>query len=324
METPHGIWALLDGRAGNDTQTLGLAQALGTPYTKKRINYTNAVLLPNRLRGTSLIGFDEKHSDPLQAPFPDMVIGTGRRLAPLIHWIKNQSPDTFTVQLMHPQMPLEQFDCVMLPSHDDHPERENVVDVLGAPHRLQERDLKRAAHEWAPHLTPWTEPVTAVLLGGNTKAGKLRKTEIEQLLNQLRQHPGGLWITVSRRTPALIIDWLRKTVKAPDRLTIPGEGANPYLAYLALADRIVVSGESVSMVSEACFTGKPVYIFSPEHTMKPKHTRLRDTLITHGYAVPVAEYPRSRTPDQHLDETSRLADVIKDRYVERRKAPMNA
>ena len=143
------IWVLADDRAGNRAQCLGVADRLGIPYEIKEIRYTSLVYLPNILRGKSLRGIDRASARALRAPWPDMIIAAGRRIAPVARWIKRQSPKTKLVQLMWPDAGAVDFDCIILPSHDrEHKDAPNVLRVLGAPHRITPQVMSGAAELW--------------------------------------------------------------------------------------------------------------------------------------------------------------------------------
>ena len=82
------IWALTEDRPGNNSQSIGLATALGWPYEVKEVRFSVLARLPNRLLGASRIGIDSARSASMAPPWPDLVIATGRRLAPVARWIQ--------------------------------------------------------------------------------------------------------------------------------------------------------------------------------------------------------------------------------------------
>jgi len=92
-----------------------------------------------------------------------------------------------------------------------------------------------------------------------------------------------------------------------------GKSENPYLAYLGVADQFIVSGESVSMISEACLTGKPVYIWEPARSHR-KHHEFRQDLYTQGYAQPLSSPFLPYNPKK-LDEMSRVILLLKERLA---------
>ena len=88
------VWVLIDDRPGNSTQSLGLADALGWPYEVKQLHFSRIAKLHNlhdRLLGSTIISLDQKQSDPLNPPYPDLVIAAGKRSVPIARWIRKQS-----------------------------------------------------------------------------------------------------------------------------------------------------------------------------------------------------------------------------------------
>ena len=99
-ESLPGIWVLTDGRPGHDHQALGVAEALGWPFAIRGIDYGPLARLPNLLLGRSTRGLSAAARNALVAPWPDLVIGAGRRTAPVARWLKRRNPKAFLVQLM--------------------------------------------------------------------------------------------------------------------------------------------------------------------------------------------------------------------------------
>jgi mitochondrial fission protein ELM1 len=129
--------------------------------------------------------------------------------------------------------------------------------------------LNQAADAWRQRLAHLARPYTAVLVGGDSGPFVFtaeKGQRLGQLVNSMALHDGGsLLITDSARTPGPAFEAFQRelTVSAHvHRWSDAGE-TNPYLAYLALADQLVVTGESMSMLTEASFTCKPLYIFDP-------------------------------------------------------------
>ena len=93
---PPLIWALLDDRAGNRSQCLGVADALGLAYTVKEVRYSLFAGLPNGFLGASLIGLSPDSRLEFQPPWPDVVIAAGRRAAPVARAIRKLSANRCT------------------------------------------------------------------------------------------------------------------------------------------------------------------------------------------------------------------------------------
>src|SRR5215831_4008262 len=163
------VWALTDERAGNTSQTLGVAERLGLPVRIQRIQYTPRIRVPNWARGGSRIGVDQE-TLRLEAPWPKVVIAAGRRLAPISRHIKHRSLGrTKIVQIMDPEWASADFDLLVIPKHDRIVGGRNVVRVTGAPHRITPERLATAAQEWSIDERLYPRPWLAVLVGGDAK-----------------------------------------------------------------------------------------------------------------------------------------------------------
>lgn len=295
--TDKKVWVLADDRAGNVAQALGVAEALGEEIEIKNIRYTKWVALPNFLRGASLIGVTEETAKELSAPWPDYVISAGRRSAPVARWIKKQSQGkTKIIHMMYPgYFGLSDFDLVVLPYHDGcRLDRENIMRVIGAPHRVTPEKLAAEKEKWAPVFERLPRPMIAVIVGGATKDKPFTVNMAKDFaakVKKMGENLGGasFLVTTSRRTgraqeqaikdglcePMFFYEWGNK------------EMDNPYFGFLASADHIVVTGDSVSMCSEACATEVPVYIYAPKGSVGKKHALLHQELYEKGLAHPL-------------------------------------
>lgn len=317
------VWALLDDRAGNTAQTRGIAQALGFAFTEIPVTYTRLVQLPNALRRTSFLGIARSTKKALlDMDTPDVIITTGRRLAPLALALKRRFPHVFLIHLMHPDCPLDGFDCVILPEHDQPQPRPNVLTSLGAPHALSPASLKELAAKATPPCK--TRPIIAVLIGGDNKYGTMEVQEIDAIVDVLRptMTPSTfLHVTTSRRTSATCVQRLKQVLSTyPHTLYTYGNHAtNPYPAMLGFADAIIVTGDSVAMCTESCATGKPVFIAITHATTSPKHQRFISSLFAKGYAKPLDRFSLSWHPEQPLLEAQRLAPLLRAQYITHQK-----
>ncbi len=288
-DTPE-IWVLCDDRAGNVGQCLGVAEALGMPFVRKDIAYNSWAKLPNFLLGVSLRGVTQETKKSLKGPWPDLVIAAGRRTAPIARYIKHKSDHkTKLVQVMHPgHSGALDFDLICVPAHDDKKLLPNEISMIGAPHRVTPEKLEEARKHWADTFKPLGEPLIALIVGGATKDKEFTKemaVALGQTVNKLaKDNNAGLLITTSRRTGDVASDLMNEISVPAHTFKWGDEGENPYFGYLACADHIIVTGDSVSMCSEACASDKPVYIYAPENMISAKHSRMVDTLCQGGYA----------------------------------------
>lgn len=318
MEITSRIWVLTDDKPGNRTQSLGVAAKLPWGYEEKRIELNNWAKLPNRLLGKSRIS----GGGELQAPWPDMVIAAGRRLVPLLRYIKKQNPKCFTVYLMRPDAPLTDFDLLAIPQHDRPKNHPNLITTLGAPHGVTAEKLAAAIVEWQEQLAHLLSPRIAVLAGGNSASARYELEDFHELgvlASELANAAKGtLMVTTSRRTGKAATDYLRLALSAEHELFAwSPEAPNPYHAFLGTAEAIVVTGDSMSMCAEACGTGKPVFIYIPRKgKLAPKLRAMHESLFDAGLAQPLTANMRiDWQPTVMLDEAGRIAAEILRRFT---------
>jgi mitochondrial fission protein ELM1 len=276
-------WLILGQRAGDNAQVRALARALGWPAEVKQIHYDEAETTGFKDRGASLIGVDRTASASLEAPWPELIIAIGRRSAPVVRWIRDQARQagtaTLLVHLGRPRVDLDLFDLIVTTPQYNLPPGPNVMELSLPIVFVDAAELGRAAAAWHERFASLPRPWHAVLVGGPTPQLAFGSEEAGRLLSELTawqaRHGGGLLITTSPRTPPVVTDTLRASLRASrQHLLFPfaAGGDNPYLALLALADDFVVTVDSASMVAQAASRRKPIYLFDLpklEPTRKP-------------------------------------------------------
>jgi mitochondrial fission protein ELM1 len=265
---PPRVWTLLGEREGDNAQIRGLAEALGWPAEAKRLTYTRRYKCWNLLLGASLLSLDRRASSALVPPWPDLVIAAGRRSAPVARWIRKQSGGRARlVHIGRPWAPLRCFDLVITTPQYGLPQRPNVLHNALPIIRGDASRLAEARTHWAPRLAALPRPLVALLVGGDSPPYVLDPTTAERLGQQARDGAralgGTLVVTCGPRVRAPAVEALAAATRGAGHFHRwrPDDPDNPYLAYLALADRFIVTGDSASMLAEACLTGKPVSIF---------------------------------------------------------------
>jgi hypothetical protein len=266
--SPPRVWLLADDRGGNTTQSLGLAEALGWPYERKDLHPGPLSVLNNRVLGASLAGISIARSTPLEPPWPDLVIGAGRRTAPVALWIREQSRGL--ARLVHLGRKggddAERFDLVATPRYCElfaHPHRVETEMPL---HGVVPAKLAAAADRWRERLSAYPSPRIAVLVGGDSGQYRMDAAQAQRLAESAgrmaRERGGSVLATTSRRTGPAATEAFRAALGPGPFVHRAGDpGENPYLGLLALADVLVVTGDSESMLAEAAATGKPLVIF---------------------------------------------------------------
>ena len=316
------VWLLIDDRAGNKSQVLGVARALGLQFMIKDIGYTAAAALPNYMLMSSFSMLTQSSRVNLAAPWPDIVIAAGRRTAPVARRIKELSGGkAFLVQIMHPGSSGEEdFSLIAVPRHDAMGEAENRFTMTGAPHGVTAESLAEGNQAWGGKFDALPRPHVALIVGGDTKRKKFTPamaTELGERAAKLVGDAGGsLLVTTSRRsTPEATAALIGALGDTPAHIFKWGdEGDNPYMGYLAQAEHIIVTGDSVSMCSEACATGRPVYIFAPKKMISHKHAKLHKDLYAKGYARPLEEAENLEAwSHEPLNAAFEVADEIRKR-----------
>lgn len=292
MSDPAAIWVLADDRAGNVGQCLGVAEALGRPFMVKDIRYAALARLPNLVRGAGLMGVSPESRAALTAPWPQLVIAAGRRTAPVARWIKRQGGGRL-VQIMDPGPGgRADFDLLAVPRHDGGLHGANIFEMTGAPHRVTAAKLAEAAEVWRGRFAHLPRPWVGLIVGGDTRKRPFSPDMAADLGRRAAAlaQGGSVLVTTSRRTSTAAEAALFAAIPEP-RLahSWAAGGDNPYFGLLALCDALVVTGDSVSMVSEACASPAPVYIYAPFGWVVAKHAHLHADLYAQGYAKPLPD-----------------------------------
>jgi len=329
MISNRTVWVLADDRAGHANQALGVADALACDYHVKALRYNRVSLLPNLLLGAGFGHLTEQVREELRQPWPDIVIAAGRRTAPVARAIKRHGGGRpFLVQCMWPEAGVDNFDLIAVPAHDSKPQRPNVIETVGAPHRMTRARLAAAAKSWGVRIGGLPRPRLALLVGGNTRGHRFDAAAARVLaerVGQLHQALGGsLLVTTSRRTTPEARNTLYRTLRPTHRFDWgQDEQDNPYEAYLALSDAVVVTGDSTAMCTEACATGRPVYIDAPTGATAAKHKALHARLQELGFARPLDDAVAAGAIEpwqyQPLDDAAMVASEALRRFGTRRE-----
>jgi mitochondrial fission protein ELM1 len=316
-------WVVTDGRLGMINQCRGLVAALGVTAVEKKIAlsapwcWLPPALTPAHLSVLSASG------DGLSPPWPDLLIGTGRKsVAPVLAVKRASGGHTFCVQVQYPDVALGKFDLIIAPDHD-RLSGDNVISTLGSLHGVTAAVLDDARTRFADAVADLPHPLIAVLLGGNNAVYRMDESVAARLAGDLAALAGangcGLAITASPRSPDSAVAEIKR--RLADELANSkavfwdGTGDNPYLGYLAHADAIIVTADSVNMVSEAAATGKPVHVIDlPGGSDKFRrfHSAMAEAGITRPFSGAIEHWSYSAP-----DDTARVAAEIHRRMEQR-------
>jgi mitochondrial fission protein ELM1 len=262
------VWLLMGDRVGDNSQVVGLGEALGWRLEKKYFVYTRFEKLVNLPFAAHLLGVVQEESSTLEGPWPDVVISAGRKNEPIARYIRKQADKP--VRLVHMGRPwarLETWDLIVTTPQYRLPNDPNVLHNDAPLHRVTRKRLDVAADSWRERVAHLPRPLVVVLAGGNSGPYPFDRASGERLAAQAdalaKELGGSILITTSARTLEETTDALFSGIDSPSIFYRwkKDDPDNPFFAFLGLADHVVVTADSVSMMAEACATGKPVYLF---------------------------------------------------------------
>lgn len=279
------------------TQARGLAQAVAGSVIEKTV-------------GKSAF-------DP---PWPDIVVSCGRRAAGRALAVRRASQGrTLAVHIQDPRLRAAAFDLVIAMAHDAIPAGGNVIKVATALHDVTPKRLADAGAAWRDRLEKLGQPLAGVIIGGDLRGRRFTRSDDQALIRRLERmrkgSAGALAVTPSRRTPAHTLALLGEVFgEDPHVFVWNGAGENPYLGILALADRLIVTSDSVSMISEALATPHPVEVFDLGF---PRHQGFIQALVDDRLIRRFTGDPAPPPARARLDATVYAADAVR-RLIQRR------
>lgn len=319
-ELPHTLvgecWVITDQAAGNQRQALALAEQMGMPVRHLVLSLRAPwSWLSPRLTLGGRLALPASQRAAFAPPWPALAIGCGRSAALLTRLLRGLSEAyCHTVQVLDPRIAPSHWDTVITPKHDGLT-GPYVLNPLGSLNPVDDNWLADG-REASPALGYLPRPRVGVLLGGPRSGIRIDADYARQLIAHLlarRQREGGsLLVLTSRRTPAAVAELMRAALRGIPGLlwTGPDDGNNPYPGVLGWADRLVVTPDSVNMLSEACAVGCAVHTFVSGNLpakLARFHRSLREAGLLHDIDedAPVQQAP--------LRETAAIAEVLRKR-----------
>lgn len=283
------IWVLLGHRKGDNNQLLALAQALGVPFETRTLRYNGLRRLPKRLLGAGLAAVLPSARKWLRPPWPDLVLGIGHRSVPVARYIRRASGGrSKLVRLGNPRLDAKHFDLVITTPQYGLQPSERVLRVPLTIASLQRQE--EATDEERVFLDALPRPHRLMVIGGRNKHWRVDEADATDaaraLMDRCDEDGGTLIVVGSPRTEASVQRAVGKAIAGSRHRHVAGEMPR-YRSLLQDADEIHVTADSISMLSEAIFTGKPV-------GMIPVRRGVRGTL---AYALPsLGRRPRPDLP----------------------------
>lgn len=262
------VWSLVGHRVGDNTQVRALAEALNWPAETKTLEWKKPLpsWTPRYGRQATLKHLIKDSQHLFAPPWPDIVISVGWRSVPVARWIRKQCGAKL-VHIGRPRAPLKYFDLVLTTPQYRLPNTENVLQLAGPLTTLSPQRLARAADNWRERLSYLPRPWIAVLIGGDAPPFHLPASAARDMAikcaDLAKSLSGSLLIASGPRTPAGTVETVTQQIDVPHySYDWSADRENPYLAFLALADRFVVTNDSISMAQEAASTERPLYLYS--------------------------------------------------------------
>ncbi len=305
------IWILSDAKVGHTTQSEALARLLGWPYEVKHLRFHGWNRFQKVLWGLlppHTVGLDIARSSPLNPPWPDIVINAGWRSIPIARWIRKQNHGhTRIIQLGRKGgFSIDLFDVAITPTYYDFPSHPRRIETVTPLNQLTQRNIDEVSRQW-PNLFQNTPSLRIVLiLGGPTTVFSFPLDMATRLAHQVKdlakQWGGTIFAITSPRTGEAIAQAFESVLQPEHSLHRwkAGHTNNPYLAYMAGADVILITGDSESMLAEAASLGKPMYIIPLPEKAQPWISRLNDWVIQRAHSRPLNKRGTVR-PQQSME-----------------------
>jgi len=262
---------LTEGYHGMISQVEGLAKALKAEFQHKIVrlnlmwNYIPPKLTPISkiiLKDSNYISYDDTF---------DLVISCGRKSVVPSIILKKKNDKIFTIHIQDPKVSFKNFDLIVAPEHDNLV-GENVINSKGAIHYITKDEIEKANSYLSDKIN--SNKIVSLILGGPNKYYNFSNEELTKIFNKVRSNFISIGYKIiiipSMRTPKRIIDLASKEFLS-DGYVVNSVDKQAYLASFALANKIVVTCDSTSMISEAAASGKPIFIAH----MRPKMNNYR-------------------------------------------------
>tara|TARA_B100000686_G_scaffold280314_1_gene301387 strand:- start:189 stop:1136 length:948 start_codon:yes stop_codon:yes gene_type:complete len=304
---------LTQGMHGMISQVEGLAKALNTDFSHKIVRLSFPWnLIPPKFTPTSETVLKDKNYIK-EEEIPDLVISCGRKSVIPSILLKKRNPKIFTIHIQDPKVNLKNFDIIVAPEHDNL-NGDNVYSSKGAIHYITESEI----HKAKPYLITKinSQKVVSLILGGPNKYYSFDEAQLLQIFNKIKSifvSKGYKVIVIpSMRTPKEIINFAIKEMGSCGYV-VNKVDKQAYLSAYALANYIVVTCDSTSMISEAATSGKPIFVAH----MKIKKNNYRfqrffELFKQMGITKDLGEKVETWTYNKH-NEAQRIALVIKNK-----------
>ncbi len=302
---------LTEGLHGMISQVEGLAKALDLEYFHEKVELNNFwKFIPPKITPVKKFVFKNK----IQKDF-DIIISCGRKsVIPSIFLKKINKKKIKNIHIQDPKVNFQNFDYIISPEHDDL-KGENIINSKGAIHYLTTTEIEEKKNYLSDRIAKEKKIVT-LILGGPTKYYTYSNQNIlnifSKISKQILKTDFQLIVIPSNRTPVKTIE-LAKKFFSKEHLIIEKVDKNSYLSSLGVADYIIVTCDSSSMISEAALTGKPLYVAMIPPSKKDTRFKKFRKLFENMNIIREFDEKLETWNYEKLDETKRIAYEIKDK-----------
>lgn len=314
------VLILVDDRIGAASQAIGLAEELDLSYKIINLKYNFLINLPNFILGNLALGVKNKAQLKIA---PKLVISAGRRAATAALFVKKFSQNkSKIIQIMNPNMDFKKFDLVILPKHDRAAGVDNLVTTIGALTKINEEKIAQEAKKFVEEFAGIEKTKIALIIGGPSKSTDFTIDAAKKLASQAAQIAKNmnaiLLVVTSRRTNTNLVEAVKSSLNCDYKFfdwNLVKE-KNPYFAILHYADFFIISGDSVSMISECCYFAKPTFIFDEGNIATKKHKIFHEELFSKNFARKLKENMSvlEKFSAGKLEETKRVAKIILSKF----------
>jgi len=302
---------LTEGLHGMISQVEGLAKALDLEYFHEKVELNNFwKFIPPKITPVKKFVFKNK----IQRDF-DIIISCGRKsVIPSIFLKKINNKKIKNIHIQDPKVNFQNFDYIISPEHDDL-KGENIISSKGAIHYLTITEIEEKKNYLSDRVAKEKKIIT-LILGGPTKyyaySNQNMLNIFSKISKQILNKDYQLIVIPSNRTPIKTIE-LAKKFFSKEHLIIDRVDKNAYLSSLGLADYIIVTCDSSSMISEAALTGKPLYVAMIPPSKKDTRFQNFRKLFEKMNIIREFDEKLETWNYEKLDETKRIAYEIKNR-----------
>ncbi|MEQ8517302.1 MAG: ELM1/GtrOC1 family putative glycosyltransferase, partial [Chromatocurvus sp.] len=219
---PPRTWVMLGDKRGDNGQVETIVEALGWPVERKFLQPLSQWVYGKPRFKPTLSHLDPARSDPLEAPWPDLILTSGRRPSMAALWVRRQSGGRSRIVLVgKPSGYLRDFDLIVASSENQLPPFDSVVPTVLPFMQVNQAAVDAAAQAWASRLQSLPRPLVAILVGGETNPFVMDATVAHRLVAEAKRviaDGGTPWITTSRRTTADVVEVLRRDLPPQARL----------------------------------------------------------------------------------------------------------